>query len=207
LLDNETWTAVKINEIFESGKFSSCRKTHVVHLSLFGCCKATVGKKCLSKINCVLLVGQEIKMLLWICIWRLIIIQSDPILRLPNEKCMKNRWNFVVIESDANTSVINLKLHAPYKWGRRINREPADYNWVQRKQVSIGNLKNVHETAIKDLLKLHEPFLSVTCNVTLFPSFSSLHMIYTNLLTCKLKIKDYLGCFRPIRNTTKYFSA
>ena len=80
------------------------------------------------------------------------------------------------MENDANTSVINLKLHARYKWGWRINCEPADYNWVQRKQVSIGNHKNVHETAIKDLLKLHEPFLSVPCNVTLFPSFSSFPM-------------------------------
>lgn len=95
------------------------------------------------------------------------------------------------MENDANTSVINLKLHARYKWGR-INLEVADYYYVQRKQVSIGSQKNVHVTAIKDLLKLHEPFLSVTCNVTLCPSFSSSHMItYTNLLTCtEVRIKN-----------------
>lgn len=55
------------------------------------------------------------------------------------------------MENDANTSVINLKLHARYKRGRRINLEVADYYYVQRKQVSIGSQKNVHVTAIKDL--------------------------------------------------------
>lgn len=96
------------------------------------------------------------------------------------------------MENDANTSVINLKLHARYKRGRRINLEVADYYYAQRKQVSIGNQKNVHVTAIKDLLKLHEPFLSVTCNVTLCPTFSSSHMItYTNLLTfTEVRIKN-----------------